>query len=436
MNKSNKQHNKVISMKKLNGKKLLILGASNNEIDVVKMAKELGCYAIVTDYYDSWEENPAKYVADEVWHISWSDTEALENKCRENDINGVIGGFSEFRVEAMIDLCERLGLPCYITREQLEVTRDKDLFKKLCKKFGVPVVNEYAPDDHNIVFPVIIKPTDRGGSIGINVAYNADEYKRNLEYAYSMSPSKKVVVEDFIGDGVKFDCSYAIVDGEPILIETCDTTMLSKEKGHETLQKAWTFPSSHEKEYIEQVDRQVKSMLNSLGMRYGVANISFFYREGHFYVFETGFRLGGGHSFDYQRMTRGIDYLQMLIHHAVGEPINIDTSIPEERGVAVTYNIYINAKMGDTLNELIGENEVMEMPGVATFMKCMYKGQVWNSEKPSKILMITLCAANVDDLIAKVQFVNNRMKVSSSNLIYPIFAELTEEEIIKAYNIN
>jgi len=414
-------------------KKILILGASNNEVDVVKMAQALGLYAIVTDYYESWENNPAKYVADEVWNISWNDTDALETKCREERISGVIGGFSEFRVESMINLCERLGLPCYINHKQLEVTRDKNLFKKMCKNYGVPIVNEYVPDAKDIQFPVIIKPTDRGGSIGINVAYNVKDYKKYLEYAYSMSPSKNVVVEDFIGDGVKFDCSYAIVNHQPILIETCDTTMLSKEKGYETLQKAWTFPSKYELDYLEQVDGQVKEMLKSLGMKYGVANISFFYRNGKFYVFETGFRLGGGHSFDYQRNTGGIDYLRMLINFAIDEPFTINMEIPKDRGVAVTYNVYIKAQVGDKLQSIEGENEIMSIPGLVTYIKNMYKGQVWESELPKKILMCTICASDVPELVKKVDLINSKLTVKSSNYVYPIFKELTEIEIKRAF---
>ena len=320
-------------------KKLLILGATHGEVNVSKFAKQLGYYVIVTDNHEDWIESPAKYIADEAWNISWSDIPELSVKCRENGVSGVLAGFSEFRVENMIKLSKELGLPCYINMDQLEITRDKDKFKKLCRKHQVPTVKEYQPDSTNITFPVIIKPTDRAGSIGINVAYNRDEYDKFLDLAYSLSPSKSVIVEDFIGDGVKFDCTYVIYKRQAFLVETCDTIMLSKEKGAETLQKAWSFPSKHEKEYIEKVDNNVKEMLNSLGMEYGVANISFFYRNHEFYVFETGFRLGGGHSYDYQRATGGIDYLEMLIKYSLNEQLSLSSSIAKDRGYGVTYNI-------------------------------------------------------------------------------------------------
>lgn len=413
-------------------KKLLILGASNAEVHVVKTAQSMGYYVIVTDYYTDANIIPAKFIADEAWNISWTNYDELEKKCREVGVNGVIAGFSEFRVEAVIEMCRRLNLPCYLNDEQLEITRDKNKFKQMCKQFDVPIVNEYDPNSPDIKFPVIIKPTDRGGSIGINVAYNEEEYKEFLEYAYSMSPSKSVVVEDFIGDGVKFDCSYYISEKEAILIETCDTTMLTKQKGYETLQKAWTFPSKHEQEYIEQVDSNVKSMLTSFGMKCGVANISFFYRNGRFYVFETGFRLGGGLSFDYQRASKGIDYLANMIHYALNEFNEIDTNISSDRGYAVTYNIYFKGNYEEVVQEVIGENIVKEISEVVTYMPCLYSGFQVPSEMPVKIALCTLHSQELDTILEDISIINDTLKVKTNNKEYPIFAELTSSEIISA----
>jgi biotin carboxylase len=422
-------------MKELENKKLLVIGASNGEVDVVKIAQSMGCYVIVTDFRTG-KDFPAKLVADEAWEISWTDYDALEQKCREKGIEGVIAGFSEFRVESMIEMCERLHLPCYINREQLEITRDKNKFKHLCKQYGVPIVNEYNPDDANIQFPVIIKPTDRGGSIGINVAYNEEEYKKYLAYAYKMSPSKSVVVEDFIGDGVKFDCSYYINGKQAILIETCDTTMLAHEKGFETMQKAWSFPSRFENEYIEQVDANVKAMLADLGMECGVANISFFYRNGKFYVFETGFRLGGGHSFDYQRASGGIDYLTLMIKYAFGVPFKVNTELPTDRGYALTYSPYFKPESDSMVEQIMGEDEVQKLKETITYMPNVYDGYVIESDKPMKITMVTLYSKDLNTIINDVAYINEIFKVKTNKGVCSVYAELTSTDILNALKPN
>ena len=165
--------------------KLLILGATYHEIDIVERAHNKGIYVIVTDNNLDWSKSPAKYVADEAWNISWSDIDALVLECRESKVNGIIAGFSEFRVENMIKLCDKLGLPCTLSMKQLNLTRDKIQFKNLCAKYGIRGVPEYKYGD-SINFPVIVKPVDRAGSIGINVAYNQEEFERFYKIAYDL----------------------------------------------------------------------------------------------------------------------------------------------------------------------------------------------------------------------------------------------------------
>ena len=153
----------------LTGKKLLIIAGSIHEYDLVRRAKELGVYTIVTDYYDV-ETSPAKKIADEYWDISWEDLDTLESKCRAEQIDGITAGYSESTVDRCIKLCNRLGLPCYCTQMQLDILKDKKLFKEECRKYDIPVVKEYARKEDVEKFPVIIKPVDRGGSIGVGIA--------------------------------------------------------------------------------------------------------------------------------------------------------------------------------------------------------------------------------------------------------------------------
>ena len=65
-------------------KKLLVLGASANEITLVKRAQSYGIYVIVTDYNTEHKISPAKDVADEYWDISWNDINVLEKNVEKN----------------------------------------------------------------------------------------------------------------------------------------------------------------------------------------------------------------------------------------------------------------------------------------------------------------------------------------------------------------
>ena len=81
----------------LKGKRLLILGCSQDECQIVEAARELGVYTITTDNHENWDDAPAKKIADEAWNISWSDIDALKEKALMRNVDGVIAGYSEFR---------------------------------------------------------------------------------------------------------------------------------------------------------------------------------------------------------------------------------------------------------------------------------------------------------------------------------------------------
>ena len=303
-------------MTDIKGKKLLILGASIHEAALAHRAKELGVYTIVTDYYDP-NRSPAKKVADAYWNISWSDLDALEAKCREEKIDGVTAGYSEFTVESMMKLCKRLNLPCYITEKQLEITRNKILFKEECRKNGVPVIKEYPTPEAVDSFPVIVKPVDRAGSIGISIASNSEELTHAYEYAMEMSVCKKVIIEDFITKGTKFDVLYAVVNGDITLICTADTINAKDNETEKVVQSAWMTPSKYHNLFLEQADSSLRKMMHSMGIIEGLIFFSGFADGESFAFFETGYRLSGGHLYRYGVAKGMPDAQDIFIYHAL-----------------------------------------------------------------------------------------------------------------------
>lgn len=341
------------------GKKLLILGGSLTEIFIIERARKMGIYTIVSDQYTDRTICPAKNFADEAWGISWKDIDTLYTKCIENDVDGVLAGFSEFRVDSMIRLCKRLKTPTYITSEQLFKTSDKTEFKHLCEQYSVPTVPTYDKDSEAIEFPVIVKPVDRGGSIGISVVYNIEEYKEAIDTALSLSPSGKVIVEKYMGDSMKFDVYYIIQHGEPILFTSNDTEMCPRMKGQEILQAGWVFPSKYQENYIQKVDTPVKNMLKGLGINNGYITISGFVDEKeNMYIFETGFRLSGDFSFKFTERFLNFNYIDQLIEQAIYGDITPITNL-EKLSNNESYMLVVNyfANNG-IINSVSGEEEI------------------------------------------------------------------------------
>lgn len=414
--------------------KLLILGATNDEIAIVSEAKSMGLYTIVTDNHSDWALSPAKYHADEAWNISWSDIDSLAQKSREEGVGGVIAGFSEFRVENMLKLCRALSLPSYINEKQLDITRDKLKFKQFCREHQIPTVQQYDYDDKDMKLPVIIKPVDRAGGIGINVAYNKKQYDKYLGEALSLSPSKTVIVEDFIENGVKFDCYYVINDSVVELLCTSDTLMHSKStKGHETIQKAWVIPSLYEEDFRKQYDELFKNMIRHLGFKNGYTSISCFYKDGICFVFEAGFRLTGGHSFDYQYATSGTSYLRTMINHSLGLPVQ-QFICPKIQSKAITYNLYIKTPCVEKVISIEGLDSFKDDKSFITVIPKMNIGTETKPNMPMKFAMVTVLADMFDEVRSRIDRLNASVFVKTESNIYYSDAVITDEELRKYWS--
>lgn len=354
-------------------KKLLILGAGKDEVEIVKHAREKGIYTIVTDYYENWNVCPAKSIADEAWNISWSDINCLEKKCLKHNVDGIISGFSEIKVDCNIKLCSRLKKPCYANEEQLEITRDKELFKKYCKFNGIKVVNQYsnmAECTRKNCYPVIIKPTDRGGSIGIKVAYGKEELQKCYDYAMEKSISKNVIIEDFMENCCKIDGMYIIHNGIPKLLGTCDTLDSELYYGKKLAPLGWKYPSDYHYEYVEAVDELVKKMLESLNINFGYFAISFFMdNNGEFYAFEAAYRLTGGHSYTCYKKWYGYDYLDMLIEYALNGDVvdqDINKVIEKPDNTIFEYMLHLN---NGQINDIEGKYSIKQIPNVMQYIQ-------------------------------------------------------------------
>lgn len=389
-------------MNRLKNKKILILGASVEEVSLVRRAQSFGIYTIVTDYYTDHAMSPAKDAADEAWDVSWSDLDTLERLCRENHVDGITAGYSEFRVENMIRLCERLDLPCYATMHQLDITRDKVKFKDECRKCGVPVVTEYASPAEVRQYPVIVKPVDRGGSIGISVANNAAELERAYAYAMEMSVCKQVIIEDFISDGTKFDSYYSIMDGEIQLLSTDDVINAEANGTERVVQSSWLFPSRYHAAYEERVDASLRRMIQDMGIQNGYIFFSGFYRpNGEFVFFETGFRLCGGHLYHYLERKGLVNNLDIFISHALTGNTQLVKRGPDTNPdlKCVTLNFY--AKAGK-IAKMSGISQIGQMEDCILTHINGRIGQECNEDRAilSKIAMFSFCSTDPRQLRA------------------------------------
>ncbi len=307
----------------LKGKKILVIGSTEADSNIVRVAQSMGVYVIAADGKPKSKTTFAKNIADEDWEVDYSDTELIGKMCKEAGVDGVIAGYSEFRVLAACRIANYLGKPFYATEEQIELTRNKEFFKQECIKYKIPVPREYVKGYdgdkvllNEVKFPVIVKPTDYAGRKGITICYTKEEMEKAIPYAMSFSQSKTIVVEDYV-EGIEYCAIYSLSDGE-ISLSCFNEKYLNEDQERKTgLCDLACTPSSLLPKYLETTDKYVKEFLRGIGAKNGVAFFQGISDSDTCYVFEMGYRLNGGNDHYLVEQNNGISYMKMLISHSL-----------------------------------------------------------------------------------------------------------------------
>lgn len=368
---------------RLKGKKLLILGGTSASFDLVKLAQSLGVYVIVTDEA-AIDDRISKQIADEIAMISTNDLEELSKYVIAKKVDGVFCGPSEFNLKNVIELCNKVGLPCYATPQQWEICSNKESFKEYCRRNNVPTAQEYSIEmfrkrglDLGIEYPLIVKPVDGCSSKGISICNNREDVLTAYKYALAASKCKKVVIEQYIDNGGSiFSFRYILNDGNYYPYLTFDTYIADPIKKKCLISAFTYFPSVFTELFLKELDQNVQKMFADMGLKNGVAFIQAIPYKGKLYCHEMGYRLSGGMIYKITEPLMGINDMKMMLRFALGEKITTQEELQKinlEQRDQVMAQFMIPLECG-IIGSIEGLDELLSLPGVLDFLQYYHVG--------------------------------------------------------------
>lgn len=290
---------------------------------MIEYAKSQGIYTIVTDYLDT-EKSYAKKIADESWLISTAETELIESKCIENHISALLCGISEFNLDQLIELCSRLNLPCYCTKEQRSFSKDKRRFKNICRRLSIPVADDYRlvelMNNDDWGFSVVVKPNGSAGSEGVSFCGNRQQLKEAYSIAEKKSEASDVIIERKL-EGKEYFAVYAFADGEPRLV-----SLNSMNSQPEYPSKCYSFVISYadiRDRFLQELHPDICRLFKEMNYRNGAAWVqTILDQDGMFYLIEMGceYRLPD------MRYVNGFDFAKWQVNFALGNVNKFDCS--------------------------------------------------------------------------------------------------------------
>ena len=296
----------------LNGKRLLVLGGSLWKQAIRDYADQNGIILISAGLYPAGIDS----IAEEVYRIDTTDKAVMIPFIKEHQIDGVYMGGSELIISHACQYINDLHLPCYCTKDQWDFLQEKDRFKALCMRFGLPCVPRYELDSNIIDYPVITKPTDGCGSNGFSVCRNYEELKQGYKVAAEASPTGRVLIEKFVkNDSVVV--FYTFSNGR-MVFSGLENKYPVKYEGHGSyVAGLHLFESQYVNDFRSRFDDKLEKMFSSLGIKEGSAWIEVFHDGEDYYFNEVGFRYSGSVSIYPVDYFYGINQVSSDIYYAL-----------------------------------------------------------------------------------------------------------------------
>ena len=300
-------------------KKLAIIGGSYLQLPIVKKAKEIG----IETHCFSWRDGAVcADVADFFYPISIIEKEEILKKCQEIGIDGITTIASDTAVVTVNYVASRMGLRSN-PDEYSEVTTNKYKMRQCFLDNDVPSPKFTLVEDlghYHITgfrFPLIVKPTDRSGSRGVEKVLDPVQLEEAVSRAQKESFEHKAIVEEFV-TGREISVESISSEGKHTILQITDKVTTGApffvELEHHQ-------PSTLPDEIKECVRDIVLKALDALHIQFGASHSELKITEdGDIRVIEIGARMGGDFiGSNLVQLSTGYDFLKGVIEVALGD---------------------------------------------------------------------------------------------------------------------
>lgn len=302
-------------------KTLAIIGASYLQLPLAKKAKEMGLRTICF----AWAEGAVcKDEVDVFYPISIVKKEQILEICQKEQIAGICTIASDVAAPTVAYVAEQMGL-IGNSYECAMRANNKYLMRQAFTKAGVPCPQYWCIADQSTlhithytsIMPLIVKPSDRSGSLGVTKVEKEEELIPAIKAAQEYSFKHEAMVEQFI-EGREISVEFISYQGVHYPLQITDK--VTTEAPH-FVELAHHQPADLTKKQYEEIYELTKRALTALGVTNGASHSEYrITKEGKIYVMEIGARMGGDFiGAAMVQLSTGYDFVKGVIEVALGE---------------------------------------------------------------------------------------------------------------------
>ena len=261
--------------------RLLVLGSMDEFVDLVTTGRDRGYEVLVADGY---ADGPAKAHADAAFEIDVRDINAVASLARAQEVDGIIGSFSDVLFESVCRGAHEAGLYAYCPLEGLPYLRDKRAMSAMFAELGVPtaakrtVRHDHIEEDcANLRWPCVVKPVNGYGSYGISVVQSPAEVAERFDAAASVSGDADTVLVEEYDEGAEINMIGWVAAGRAYAISLADREKCPIVAGGVPDVVRIVYPSRYAAEAAAPATAILQQVADYVGMEDGPLSMQFFW---------------------------------------------------------------------------------------------------------------------------------------------------------------
>lgn len=352
--------------------KILLIPNGRWQQDLLYKLLELGLkvYAVhPNDSYDDFNKIQ-EFLKTDVRNI-----DDIESFCRKNGVNYLITDQSDIALKTLSKLGEKLGLNT-LPSALAEIFTDKHFMRKtLYNKFSLNIPKFYEVSNYNNLIRLIkkdkkyiLKPRIGQGSLGLFIIDKGQKkFLRNLKsHDFLM---EKMLLEEYV-EGIEITVEgYKFFDKH---ISLC-TSVKTKYSYLDTVAKSLRY-GGEVNFSIDKLHSLNDSIVEFLGLDYGITHAEYKYYEGEFYLIEIAARGGGNRiSSKIVPIHTNVDVQDILISDTLGGANHSSICEPKIENVVELY--FFELKVGKIFKRINNIESIKKHPNVVDIEINLQPGQ-------------------------------------------------------------
>jgi biotin carboxylase len=353
---------------KTGAKRVMVVGAGWDQVPIIRTARQQGHFVIALD------GNAHAYglqEADKALVISTRDIEAVLQAAITEHIDAITYMITESPLPAIRRVVEELGLPGP-SAESVEATVSKARMREIFSAAGIPnprfgraaTLAEALQIARDIGAPLVMKPTDVGGQLGLSFITDLAAVPAAFERAQGQGVSGEVMFEEWL-DGNEVNVVAIVVNGR-VRVMTVSDRMKHPVGGFGVVQRH-LFPAACSEATLSQIADLSQQVVTAMHVHTGIVFPQMILTSAGPRIVEIGERIPGGVMKELFELATGYDLVRFQLDVALGQVLDLDIycSLPKYPAVTVRF---LTAEPGTLrpghVARVLGREAALALPGV------------------------------------------------------------------------